>query len=134
MKAYTFYNFYFALVSLLFLNSCVFDPVDKRKLKITNKSNEVVYMIRSNSNLKPPDFNDDIDTIQIDSCILLRPSGFWEESIKRSTDKRLKIYIIPKDTVLKYGLKAIYKKQIFAKRYLIDMDYLTNNNWAIVYK
>jgi len=128
-------NVLFLLFAVLMLSSCVRDRIDSRKLSVVNESTTDIYWVRSESGtLKKTNNNDDVDLVEVNSIGLIgniRPP--WDVTIQYSKDKKLSIYIVIKDSVDKYGWDFIYKRKLFSKKYLIDMQYLKDNKWTIVY-
>jgi len=129
-------NYIIIILFISIFSSCLRDRIDKRQLKIINTTSSDIYSIKSeNGKLQKPYYNYYLDSIRADSTYFIEnlfPS--WNELIERSTDKKLTIFIIPKDSVYKYGWDKVYKNKIFIKRYLIDMKYLEDNKWTILYK
>jgi len=123
------------LFAFLMSSSCVRERVDKRKLSVVNESTTDIYWVRSeNGILKKTNSDDDVDLVKVNSI------GFignivppWDVTIEYSKNKKLSIFIVIKDSVDKYGWDNIYKKNIFSKKFLIDMQYLEDNKWTIVY-
>ena len=123
------------LFAVLMFSSCVRERVDTRKLSVVNESTSDIYWVRSeNGALKKTNRNDDVDLVKVNSIGLIgNIVPPWDVTIGESKDKKLSIYIVIKDSVDKYGWNNIYKKNIFSKKYLIDMQYLEDNKWTIVY-
>ena len=46
---------------------------------------------------------------------------------------KMRLFIIKKDSVDKYGWEGIYKYNIYNKKYLLDIDDLDSLNWTIEY-
>jgi hypothetical protein len=127
----------FMYLSSLLLTSCVYgDRVDNRKIKINNNSTLDVYFVKSESgSLKKPFYDENTGVILRDSVGLVHSTTpSWDMLIDSSKDHKLSVFIVSKDSVDKYGWDYIYKKNIYIRRYLIDMNYLEKNKWTIVYK
>ena len=119
---------------MLMITSCMRDRVDNRSLSIINNSNETIYWIRLYNDKfeKPENWDHDI-ILPTSNTYLIQPKPSWDDLIKSIEDGKLRIYIVNKDSVDKYGWDNVYKKSIFSKKYLIDMQYLKDNKWTIVY-
>ena len=122
------------VILMLMITSCMRDRVDNRSLSIINNSNETIYWIRLYNDKfeKPENWDHDI-ILPTSNTYLIQPKPSWDDLIKSIEDGKLRIYIVNKDSVDKYGWDNVYKKNIFSKRYLIDMQYLEDNKWTIVY-
>lgn len=139
-KSHTFFSqkniVLFLLFIVLMLSSCFRDRVvDTRKLSVVNESETDIYWVRSESGtLKKTISNDDVDLVKVNSIGLVgNIVPPWDVTIANSKNKKLTIYIVIKDSVDKYGWANVYKKNKFSKKYLIDMQYLKDNKWTIVY-
>ena len=58
----------------------------------------------------------------------------WKPYINSSSDKKMRLFIIEKDSVDKYGWKLIHQNKIYNKKYLLTLDSLKKWNWKIIYK
>ncbi len=123
----------FLLLSALIISSCAKDRIDRRKIIIINESkNDIFWMKSENGKFEKQLYDAEIVETNTSGSIgnIVPP---WDVTIEYSKDKKLSIYIVIKDSVDKYGWDNIYKKNIFSKKYLIDMQYLKDNKWTIVY-
>lgn len=57
----------------------------------------------------------------------------WKRYINSSADKKLRLFIIKKDSVDKYGWKRIHQHKIYNKKYLLTLDDLEKIHWEITY-
>lgn len=57
----------------------------------------------------------------------------WKRYINSGVDKKMRLFIIKKDSVNKYGWKQIHQNKIYNKKYLLTLDDLENNQWRITY-
>jgi hypothetical protein len=126
-------------VVLFFLLFSCMDIRDNRYIMFSNKHNETAYCFFTNKKLSLEEFLNEQyylpDPVKKDSTWSLdRPRGGWEKYISESQDKKLKIYVIEKDSVDKYGWKEIFKKNICNKKYLLTIKDLDSLNWEIEYK
>lgn len=140
---YNFYSFFsqtniviFILFAALIPSSCIKDKVDTRKLKIVNESITDIYWVKSESGeFKKNIYNDEVDIVMVNSIgsigNLVPP---WDVTIEESKDKKISIFIVHKDSVDKYGWDSVYKRKLYVKRYFIDMKYLEDNKWTIIYR
>lgn len=125
------------IIVLCFLFSC--DVYDSRYITIFNKSNCYLYAFISNENtkikvLKPP-FIAGVDIKEKDfGDIGLYGRTRWEDYIKTCDNEKIRLYIIVKDSVDKYGWEAINAKNIYNKKYELTIDDLDSINWEITYK
>ena len=114
---------------VFFYSSC--DPVDHRELKVRNNTKGDIYWLFSeNGTFKRPYLRDDMDSIAIyKNGIISSFSPTWDERINRSTNKKLILYIVMKDTVQKYGWEKTYELSKYYKKLIVDMNFLDRNNW-----
>ena len=110
---------------------CSCDPVDHRELKVRNNTKGNIYWLFSeNGTFKRPYLRDDMDSIAIyKNGIISSFSPTWDERINRSTNKKLVLYIVMKDTVQKYGWEKTYELSKYYKKLIVDMNFLDRNNW-----
>jgi len=120
----------------LIFSSCIRDRVDTRKLSIINKSNTDIYWVRSeNGKFQKSPLNDDVDIVYVNSIGLIRNRvPPWDITIENSKDNKLSFFIVIKDSVEKYGWDSVYKKSLFSKKYLIDIKFLKDTKWTIIYQ
>lgn len=59
--------------------------------------------------------------------------GKWEDYIEKCDVNKVRIYIIVRDSIDKYGWKNIYKNNIYNKKYLFTIQDLEKINWEITY-
>jgi len=137
---FTFHNLFlqtnkvlFLLLSALIISSCVKDRIDRRIIILINESKNDIYFLKSENDKFEKQLYDAeiVETNTSGSIRNIRPP--WDVTIEYSKNKKLSIYIVIKDSVDKYGWDNVYKKNIFSKKYLIDMQYLEDNKWTIVY-
>ena len=121
------------LFAFLMFSSCVRERVDTRKLILINESTSDIYWMKSENGKFKKQMYDPVIVEPNTSGSIGNIVPPWDVTIEYSKDKKLSIYIVIKDSVDKYGLDNIYKKRIFSKKYLIDMQYLEVNKWTIVY-
>ncbi len=134
----------FWLILLLFtmLSSCMDRAIDSRNLKIYNKSNSVIYFFVSKNdaftnpyqNYSEKVLNDNNRVKQDTFAYFIDKPINWEEFIKDCMDGKMRLFIVAKDSIDKYGFKEVISNSIFTQKYLIDIDYLNKKSWSIVYK
>lgn len=75
-----------------------------------------------------------LSTIKADTTSNLneRPIS-WNRFINSSKHKKIRLYIIKKDSVNKYGWEGIHARNLYNKKYTLDMDDLDSLNWTIEY-
>ncbi|MFN8259109.1 MAG: hypothetical protein U0W24_25695 [Bacteroidales bacterium] len=130
----------FLLVSIFC--GCLDRAPDNRKLKIYNKSNDIIYFfISEKDEFSDPyqDYSekaiDAVDKVKQDTLAYFIDNPInWEEYIKDCQDGKMRLFIVAKDSVDKYGLKMVISKSIFTKKYLIDIEYLNKVDWSIKYE
>ena len=112
------------------------DMSDNREINIINKSNADVFFVLSDSGeLKKPHYKGSINLLMHDSSGIIDCSDVtWKSLAENSMEKKICIYILDKDSVIKYGIDSIFIKQIYTKKILVDIDYLEKNKWTVVYK
>ena len=131
--AFTFLLFYFLFKEYAFRDP---EPSENRKIIVANKSNHLIYWLLSDYGKFDSNINDYIfDSIKTNRADSIYCNGWsWESVVNNSIDKKICIFIIAKDDVLKYGLDSVLKKQTYVKKILVDIDYLDKNNWTVIYK
>ena len=129
------------LLSLI-LFSCMDRAVDNRDLKICNETNDMIYFFFFFYDIfaNPyQDYGEDVlnfnNSVKQDTFAYFidKPIN-WEDFIKDCKDGKMRLFIVTKDSVDKYGLKGVISKNIFTQKYLIDIDYLNKTSWSIMYK
>lgn len=144
----------FVFLLLFILSSCVFDRIDKRNLIVYNNSNKVIYnFISSNDSIYNLENYDDFvykgdyiytkeGNIKLFGFTRINPkeklssngeTTKWDVYFESIDDKKIKLFIIYKDSVDKYGWKEIFKKNIYNKKYLLTIKDLDSLNWTITY-
>jgi hypothetical protein len=147
-------NILILLLGLITFNSCM-DYVESRELVVSNQSSNSIYSIISD--------NDDMGNSRyylefkanenniypkIDSLFEFRISEInsgdkaenhdtprnWESYFDRIGDKKLRLFIVSKDSVTKYGWRTIFKKQVYIKKYKLGLEDLEKSKWEIVYQ
>ena len=135
----------FGLCTLFF--SCM-DYYDGRNLVINNKSNKSIYSIISkNEEMSNSSFYDEFKeyvSFRGDHFVFreIKPDMKAENhdrprdwnSFFKTTDKgELRLFIISKDSVDKYGWNKIFKCKIYNKKYKLSINDLEYVNWEIIY-
>lgn len=141
--------------SLFFILASCMDRLDNRSLTIFNNSNEAIYNIISpNDSLNGSGHYNEFlhkgnyiytKEDSINRFIFLeivpnvkmqsndRPNN-WDLYFESINDKKMRLFIIYKDSVDKYGWKEIFKKNIYNKKYYLSLEDLDRMNWEIEYK
>ena len=150
MKRLIFYTFtYFIFISCM-------DKFDNRDITISNISNndiiyslsktDTVFDIETSKILKYELDGKDvlkidvsysfIDSLNINKThrIDSRPFDWKSYYDPYNKGNKMRLYIIKKDSVDKYGWEGIYKHNIYNKKYTLDIDDLDSLNWTIEYK
>lgn len=135
MKSYISLYVFLIIISLI---SC--DFTDNR-LKIKNNSNETITFEYSSDTILQTDDTDRINNLKRDKifprelCDEDKPGSKneWSKVIYDSKNKKLNVFIIDYDTLLKYNDLNYMKNNRLYKRYEYSEAYLNKNNWIISY-
>jgi hypothetical protein len=144
----------FVFILLFILTSCM-DRLDNRYLTITNNSDKIIYNIISpNESLNGSGHYDEYlhdentyiltreDSINKFVFLEIKPNinmntndrpRNWDLYFESINDKKMRLFIIEKDSVDKYGWKEILNKNIYNKKYLFTIKDLDSLNWTITY-
>jgi hypothetical protein len=57
----------------------------------------------------------------------------WEGYISNSKNGKMRIFIVSKDSVNKYGWEILLTKNIYTKVFKMDMKDLEKDKWQIIY-
>jgi hypothetical protein len=130
------------------------DRLDNRNLMIFNNSNKLIYNIISpNDSINVLGYYNDFiykgnniylkkGNIKMFVFIGINPKeklpsndrpNKWDLYFESINDKKMRLFIIEKDSVDKYGWKEIFKKNIYNKKYLLTIKDLNSLNWTITY-
>lgn len=147
-------NYLFVLILSNLLFSCILHRTDNRQLIVKNNSDKTIYSILSPDDKigssgyydefmqdENYDYNKDTNSIQfvfspiwpnheeenVDRTIL------WETYFDKIEDKKLRLYIVPHDSVKKYGWYKIFTQNIYVKKYKLSLEDLEKQNWKIEY-
>lgn len=124
------------------------DTYDTRKLLISNKSKKTIYsIISTNDSLNGSGNYNEYEQSERDNSNRFifqeikpenklgtpdRPKS-WDSYFESTTDDYLRLFIISKDSVNKYGWHQIFKKQLYEKKYQFKMEELNEKNWEVIY-
>jgi len=133
MKKY-FLNFCLIFISTVFF-SC--DRVESRFLIIKNESKSEIVCIISEKELNLVGKNDrplsvDVEVNKEGNLNPVKPS--WERFIKKCDGQKLRFYIISKDSISKYGLDTILKKNMYIRKDYFTIEDLEKINFHITYE
>jgi len=130
-------NYIFLIVVIFLVISCV-DKVDTQNLTIKNTTERDIYTIISK--IKNEDslndygfFGDFRDSLVNNSFKSINRPIDWKWYIENSIGHKFNLYIIKKDSVDEYGWEEIHTKNLYNKKYLLDIDDLDSLNWTIEY-
>lgn len=127
---------------LLFLVSCNCErPLDKRNIKFINKSNGIVYFIPSRNDyvnnlhagLDDASKDEIYKTLKDSINTIFDKPNDWDNYIQYSQDGRLRLFVISKDSVDKYGWQKVFDSNIYTKVYKVTIDDLNKLKWTILY-
>jgi hypothetical protein len=112
------------------------EPNENRQIIVINKSNKIIYWLLSDyGNFNSYVNNGIFDSINPNKQDSISCDGWsWESIMNNSTNKKICIFIIVQDSVRKYSIDSILKKNIYTNKILVDIDYLDKNKWTIVYE
>jgi hypothetical protein len=130
------------------------DKTDTRDLMVLNKSKRTIYAIISkNDNMNSSSFYDEFEHDEnyvytredsINRFIFEkiepntkyashdRPQN-WDVFFRSINDKKMRLFIVAKDSVDKYGWNKIFKKNIYNEKYYLSIKELDNMKWEIEY-
>jgi hypothetical protein len=135
-------------IVVMIVNSCVLDrKPDANDLMIRNDSDSKIYVFSSSDDSygfitdnqnKPRDTYDsafvEYSISAKDSNIMLSRPDRWDQfSDKKSNKNRLRIFIVTEDSVKKYGLKKIFKENIYTRLYYLSKEDLDKIGWRLYY-
>ena|SRR5690554_650601 len=146
---------FLSLTVVIFLFISCMDKFDNRDITISNiSSNDIIYSlsltdtvfdIEASKILKyeldgkdvlkvdiSHSFIDSLSRNKID-IIDRRPFDWKSYYDPYNKGNKMRLFIIKKDSVDKYGWEGIYKYNIYNKKYLLDIDDLDSLNWTIEY-
>jgi len=145
------------IIPLLFISYIIYacwEKVDFENLKISNKSNTSIYVSISNDDQifdyakflilqkikKGENLNEiDITDLYLSDIILPKETVeisrpmVWDDYINSSKDKKIRLFVIEKDSVDKYGWEYIHKENIYNKKHTLTFKSLEKMKWKLVY-
>jgi len=127
---------------VLCINSCFDKSGDTRDIKIYNRSNGVVYCLKSKSDSFKYPYIKYQETI-VDKYHKIKKNNFiylddnpreWESYINNDCKNgKLRLFIISKDSIDKYGWGKVLINNLYTKVYKLDIEDLKKRNWEIIY-
>lgn len=131
-------RFYFSFLTIFFLFTSCMDKIDLRELNVSNTSGKKIYTIINDLNIEDDIVNKNgfvgfQDSLATDITKEIDGPEDWKTYISHSMNQKLRLYIIEKDSVDKYGWEAIGKRNIYNKKYELDIETLDSLNWRIEY-
>jgi hypothetical protein len=118
------------------------DRVETRNISIINKSNQIIYYLRSESDSFSISTTSDkiniiskYNMVNKDSTVFVgdKPRN-WDNYIEVGCkDGRLRLFIISKDTINKYGWKKVISNNIYTKVYRMNMDDIKKCKWKVIF-
>lgn len=142
-------------ICLFILFTSCMDKIDIREISVKNNTNDKIFYSLSNSDLvldidSSMIFKDKINNLEIfkldishsfidsltpkeNHTISNRPIDWRSYFDPYNKGEKLRLFIISKDSVDKYGWEGIYAKNIYNKKYTLDIDDLDSLNWTIEY-
>ena len=135
-------NFFTLIIFVTLIVSCM-DYYDSEQLSISNKSKSTIFSIISpNDNIAGSSFYSEnayhtfhFEPIKPNQKIENhdRPRD-WKSYFEKIPDKKIRIFIVEQDSVVKYGWKKIFEKQLFSKKYMLLLSELEKNHWEVQFK
>jgi len=127
------------ILILIISNSCIGHKSDNRFIITYNNSKTDIYCFFLEHDLNNTKYLSKVDIYQKSVNPNSESSNHvnkltWEEYIKTCDDKKIRYYIIIKDSVDKYGWDKVIKKNIYSKKYLFTIEDLDKINWQVEYK
>ncbi|MDD4969300.1 MAG: hypothetical protein PHT07_07700 [Paludibacter sp.] len=129
----------------ILLYSCMMDQkIDSRILNILNKSNEKVFYFESqNDSLNLPFKTEDIynDSLQLDFYSIVKddsttfsPRGTWENYLSKCSNNKLRIFVIRKSLIDKYGWKIVKSRELYNNKFVLNVSMMDQLNWNLTIK
>jgi hypothetical protein len=132
----------YLLVFIVLLSSCLDYGLDRRNIKILNKSsiNTIYCFISQIDSFKEPYISYEPNVIvkfhgiKTGSFILIddKPPK-WDSYIFESKNRKMRIFVVYNDSLIKYGWSKIFEKNIFSKVYNLDIDDLNKMKWELIF-
>ncbi len=144
--------FLFILLFCLAFTSCV-ENFDMKYILVTNKSTKPIYVVIKNNDsmfdiekykikerIKKGEHVGEIDVrglfihTELSSCSKTEYKGpnVWTRYLE-NTDEKVRIFIIEKDSVDKYGWIYVNENNIYNKKHVLTLNELDNINWELKY-
>lgn len=116
--------------------------IDRRDVKVINKSKDSIYCLMSGSNSFKTPYIDYSEAVINENYIIPKDTFIniidkplnWEEYIMKSDEGKMRLFIISKDSVVKYGWREVLTRNIYTKVYQLTIDDLNNNHWQVLYE
>ena len=115
--------------------------IDSRILNILNKSNEKVFYFESqNDFLNLPFKIEDIynDSLQLDyysiekdDSTTFSPRGTWENYLSKCSNNKLRIFVIRKSLIDKYGWKIVNSRKLYNNKFVLNVSMMDKLNWNL---
>ncbi|MDD2797924.1 MAG: hypothetical protein PHV20_04965 [Bacteroidales bacterium] len=128
----------FVVVIVLFV-SCL-EHVDTRKIRIINETNIPIYVFLSQTDsFVDPYLDYPVDTLLKyeksvkEKVFNLRNITGWNSFIEESRESKMRVFLVLEDSVSRYGMKEVIRRNIYTKKYKLDIADLENFDWKIVY-
>jgi hypothetical protein len=120
------------------LTGCM-DKLDNRNIKIANNTDKAIYCFLS-KNDKFPEMRQSYDDSTLNDFLIEPhstidlgdpPIQSWDGYINNSVDQKCRILIYSKDTITKYGWEEVKGKDLYIKKYLLNIAVLDSIEWKI---
>ncbi|RRJ87101.1 hypothetical protein [Flavobacterium macacae] len=132
-------KFFLSYILVIFLFISCIDKIDSREFEVINNSNQSIYTIIHKVNIEDDTINkygfvgDFTDSILSNTIKEINRPIDWGRYMNKSYGMKFRLYLIKKDSIDKYGWEGIRKKNIYNKKYILDIDDLDSLNWRIKY-
>jgi hypothetical protein len=136
------YKVYCFAICLFLLYSCVLDKIETRKIKVINNTNRIMYCFMSESdNFTKPYINYPVETYDEFNIIKINSFNYvenkelsWDLFIEKYCDEgKLRLFIVSKDSIDKYGWKKVLSENIHTKVYKLNLEDIKKSDWTINY-
>ena len=132
------------VIAAYLITSCNFDKIDDRDVIIVNRSNKSIHcIISSNDSIKTIDhYNGFPNGNTLYSFKDIKPNTVsepndrpraWSTLFNRSDGNKIRLFILEKDLIDKYGWEKVLEKNIYSRKYKLSVEGLDSIKWRIEY-
>lgn len=137
----------FFLSFILLLSGCFYDGEDHRSLAVNNQTSNPIFSIISSDdsigtlnyyNGFPSQYNGYIyDFPEIEPKCKSNSNDrprLWSELFKKAKNNKIRLFIVEKDLVLKYGWDTIINQNKYTYKFIVSEQDLDKNGWQLMYE